>query len=197
MPFESIGSRSEVGAVNVLPGSAAGVTGTGSLFLTRTAPGWAAAQKIRRVCFALDPVARRAHRPLGLRCTGGDPYVQLRADEIGRSLTLRWRLFVPQANLAGARTDASLLAESNRVTSPISATITNPVSDTTPRSVARTLTGGPTVRAHEPRWKVMSLAIDVHHDQLGARTGLTTTQTRARRRLTPSTAVSALCLVGT
>src|SRR5215213_1100459 len=32
----------------------------------------------------------------------------------------------------------------------------------------------------------MSRAIDVHHDQLGARTGLTTPQTRARRRLTRS-----------
>jgi hypothetical protein len=43
--------------------------------------------------------------------------------------------------------------------------------------------------------EVMSRAIDVHHDQLGARTGLMTPQTRARRRVTPNTAVAAFCLV--
>jgi hypothetical protein len=60
-----------------------------------------------------------------------------------------------------------------------------------------TLRSDPVMRAGPDvwPWKVMSRAIDVHHDQLGARTELTTTQTRARRRLTPSTAVSALCLV--
>ena len=39
VPFESIGSLPEVGAVNVLPGSAAGLTGTGSLFFTQDSPG--------------------------------------------------------------------------------------------------------------------------------------------------------------
>ena len=39
VPFESMGGRPEVGAVNVLPGSAAGLTGTGSLFFTQDRPG--------------------------------------------------------------------------------------------------------------------------------------------------------------
>jgi hypothetical protein len=39
VPFESIGSLHEVGAVNVLLGSAAGLTGTGGLFFTQDKPG--------------------------------------------------------------------------------------------------------------------------------------------------------------
>jgi hypothetical protein len=39
VPFESIGSIPDAGAVNVLPGSAAGLTGTGSLFFTQDKPG--------------------------------------------------------------------------------------------------------------------------------------------------------------
>ena len=39
VPSESIGSVVGAGAVNVLPGSAAGLTGTGSLFLTQDTPG--------------------------------------------------------------------------------------------------------------------------------------------------------------
>jgi hypothetical protein len=38
VPFES-SSLPEVGAVNVLPGSAAGLTGTGSQFFTQDSPG--------------------------------------------------------------------------------------------------------------------------------------------------------------
>jgi hypothetical protein len=39
VPFESIGSILDAGAVNVLPGSAAGLTGTGSQFFTQDSPG--------------------------------------------------------------------------------------------------------------------------------------------------------------